>query len=182
MFSCLILASQPQHSFNENALSKWTCKLNQVSERSQAKGIAPQHKMHRIIPVKSLPSSSPSASPLPPPLSSAHPVLSQQQSPQHFPAFLPEGFCMQCSFDYYVCDLSCPRAIHVLWLKGRLKREFLPDICDLSCGLSFQALKSKASFANELVLGWKNKPSLFLPAPFLSLHQQQLELCRVGRC
>lgn len=156
--------------------------MNQVSERSQAKGIAPQHKMHRIIPVKSLPSSSPSASPLPPPLSSAHPVLSQHQSPQHFPAFLPEGFCMQCSFDYYVCDLSCPRAIHVLWLKGRLKREFLPDICDLSCGLSFQALKSKASFANELVLGWKNKPSLFLPAPFLSLHQQQLELCRVGRC
>lgn len=131
--------------------------------------------MRCIIPVKSLPSSPPSVSPLPLPLSSAHPVLSQQQSPQHTPAFLPQGSYTQCSFDYYVCDLSRPQAIRVLWLKGRLKRQFLPGICDLSCGLSFKTLKSKVSFANELVLGWKNKPSLLvLPPPPSTPNQQWL--------
>lgn len=84
---------------------------------------------------------------------------------------------MQCSFDYYVCDLSCPQAIRVLRLKGRLRREFLPGICDLSCGLSLKTLKSKASSANELVLGWKNKSSLLLLPPPPSAPSQQLELC-----
>lgn len=85
---------------------------------------------------------------------------------------------MQCSFDYYVCDLSCPQAIRVLWMKGRLRRERLPGICDLSCGLSFKTLKSKASFPHELVLGWKNKSSLFLlPLPPSAPNQQLLELC-----
>lgn len=121
--------------------------------------------MRCIISVKSLPFSSPSASPFPPPLSSTHLLLSTQQSPQHTPVFLLQGSYMQCSFDYYVCDLSCPQAIHVLWLKGRLRGEFLPDICDLSCGLSFKTLKSRESFANELVLGWKNKSCLLLLPP-----------------
>lgn len=144
MFSCLSQPLSHSTAVMKTPFQKGMCKLNQVSERSQVKGTAPQHETRCIIPVKSLPSSSPSASPLPLPLSSAHPILSQQQSPQHTPAFLPKGFYMQCSFDYYVCDLSCPRAIRVLWLKGRLRREFLPDITDLSCGPNFKTLKKQS--------------------------------------
>lgn len=49
-------------------------------------------------------------------------------------------------------------------LKDSLRRDFLPGIPDLCRALSSQILKTE-SFANELVLGWKNNSALLLLAP-----------------
>lgn len=75
-------------------------------------------------------------------------VLSQGQSPWQIPAFTPGIICARL-MGFHGCDLSRPHCSRA-GLKGSLRRDLLPDIPDLSPGLSSQTLKTKS----PLLMSW----------------------------